>query len=181
VKYGVILDADFFRYQESHVDAIRDRDPAAVEHLIRRSCELKAQVVQQDEREETGVRAALNYGHTFAHAFETAGGYGGWLHGEAVAAGMICASRLAERRGLVDADLTRRQIRLLEAFDLPTAPKRWPIDDLIATMKTDKKAVAGTMRFVLPTRLGEVAVFSDIPESTVRETLESLMPDETKR
>lgn len=173
-KYGVILDEAFFDYQEKHCAAIQARDTAVVRHLILRSCELKAQVVEQDEREETGLRAALNYGHTFAHAFETAGGYGGWLHGEAVAAGMICASRLAERRGLIPREITERQIRLLQAFELPTAPLAWPIDALIATMKTDKKAVAGRMRFVLPTRLGEVATFTDVPEEQVREVLREL-------
>jgi 3-dehydroquinate synthase len=151
------------------------RDPEVVRRLIQRSCQLKAEVVERDEREETGLRAALNYGHTFAHAFETAAGYGDWLHGEAVAAGMICASRLAERRGLIAADVTQRQIRLLRAFELPVAPKRWPVDDLIATMKTDKKAIAGQMRFVLPTKLGAVALFDDVPESLVREVLEDAM------
>jgi 3-dehydroquinate synthase len=114
----------------------------------------------------------LNYGHTFAHAFETAAGYGRWLHGEAVAAGMVCASRLAERRGLIGADLTERQKCLLERFGLPTAPERWPIDELLATMRSDKKSLAGRLRFVLPRRLGEVALFDDVPEEDVRSVLE---------
>jgi 3-dehydroquinate synthase len=173
IKYGVILDEPFFVFQEQNAAGIAARDGAMVRRLIMRSCQLKADVVERDEREETGLRAALNYGHTFAHAFETAGGYGEWLHGEAVAAGMICASRLAERRGLISAEITQRQIRLLSAFDLPIAPKKWPIDDLIATMKTDKKAVAGRMRFILPTRLGAVALFDDVPEDLVREVLEA--------
>lgn len=173
VKYGVILDADFFEYIEKNVDAILKREPAAIQHIVLRSCELKAKIVEQDEREETDIRAKLNYGHTFAHAFETAGGYGAWLHGEAVAAGIVCASRLAERRGLIAGDITERQIRLLNAFALPTAPKRWPIDELLATMRKDKKAVGGQMRFVLPTKLGDVALFNDVPESDVRATLES--------
>jgi 3-dehydroquinate synthase len=129
-------------------------------------------VVEQDEREETGLRAVLNYGHTFAHAFETAAGYGPWLHGEAVAAGMVCASRLAERRGLIPRDLTDRQKRLLERFGLPTAPERWPVGELVATMRSDKKSLAGRLRFVLPRRLGEVALFEDVPEADVRQVLE---------
>lgn len=177
VKYGVILDANFFAFQEANIDAIVAREPAVVRHLIKRSCELKAHVVEHDEREETGLRAVLNYGHTFAHAFETAEGYGGWLHGEAVAAGMICASRLAERRGLISADVTERQIRLLRAFDLPTGPKSWPADALIATMRTDKKSVAGQMRFILPTRLGEVSLFRDVPEDQVRDVLAASVID----
>jgi 3-dehydroquinate synthase len=100
-------------------------------------------------------------------AFETAGGYGAWLHGEAVAAGMVCASRLAERRGLISAELTQRQIRLLTAFGLPIAPKDWPAADLIATMRRDKKAQAGRLRFVLPTKLGKVVAFDDVSERDV--------------
>jgi len=172
VKYGVILDAAFFEYCESHAAAIRSREPEAVQHIVARSCRLKADVVERDERELTGLRAMLNYGHTFAHAFETVGGYGGWLHGEAVAAGMICASRLSERKGLVDSSLTERQIAMLKAFDLPTAPKaEWPIDDQIAVMRRDKKAAAGQLRFILPVRLGEVRPFDDATEADVRTVL----------
>jgi 3-dehydroquinate synthase len=167
VKYGVILDAEFFVYLEAHVEAVLRREPDVLRHIITRCCRLKADVVEKDEREETGLRAVLNYGHTFAHAFETAAGYGGWLHGEAVAAGMICASRLAERLGRIDPELTQRQRLLLERFGLPTAPERWPPDQLLATMRSDKKAVAGRMRFVLPCRLGEVAMLDEVPESEV--------------
>jgi 3-dehydroquinate synthase len=172
VKYGVILDALFFDYLEKTAEPILKRDPAALQRIILRSCELKARIVEQDEREETDIRAKLNYGHTFAHAFETAGGYGQWLHGEAVAAGMVCASLLAERRGLIERGVTERQVRLLHKFALPIAPlKDWPIDDLLATMRKDKKALAGRLRFILPTKLGEVALFDDVPESDVRAVL----------
>src|ERR1043166_7406911 len=142
VKYGVILDAELFAYLEEDAEAIIERKESAVHRIVVRCCELKAGIVQQDEREETGLRAVLNYGHTFAHAFETAAGYGAWLHGEAVAAGLGCASRLAEKRGLITAELTERQIRLLAKFGLPVRPEAWPIDALIATMRTDKKAEA---------------------------------------
>ncbi len=175
VKYGVILDAPFFARLEASADAILRREPEAVRRVVLRCCELKARVVEQDEREETGLRAVLNYGHTFAHAFETAAGYGGWLHGEAVAAGMACASRLAERRGLIAADVTERQLALLRAFGLPTAPQRWPIDELVRTMRSDKKAVAGRLRFILPRRLGEVALFDDVPEADVQAILREVM------
>lgn len=174
VKYGVILDAAFFEFLEHARDRILRRDPEAIQAIVRRSCELKAQVVEKDEREETDIRAKLNYGHTFAHAFETAGGYSHWLHGEAVAAGMVCASRLAERRDLIGSDLTRRQVELLSAFSLPLAPeKSWGQNELIATMRKDKKAMHGRMRFILPTRLGEVALFDDVPEEDVRAVLET--------
>jgi 3-dehydroquinate synthase len=172
VKYGVILDADFFAYLEANRAAVLAREPSAVRQVVTRCCRLKADVVEKDEREETGLRAVLNYGHTFAHAFERAAGYGGWLHGEAVAAGMVCASRLAERRGLVGPELTARQVRLLEALGLPTAPQPWPVEALLATMRSDKKALAGRLRFVLPRRLGEVALYDDVPEADVLAVLQ---------
>jgi 3-dehydroquinate synthase len=173
VKYGVILDAELFDYLERHAEALLRREPEAVRHVAARSCRLKADVVERDEREETGLRAVLNYGHTFAHAFETAAGYGTWLHGEAVAAGMVCASRLAERRGLIPPDLTQRQERLLAHFGLPTAPGAWPADELLAAMRNDKKALAGRLRFVLPRRFGEVALFDDVADADVRHVLDS--------
>lgn len=172
VKYGVILDAELFAYLEQHAAAILARNADCIRHIVARSCRLKADVVEQDEREETGLRAILNYGHTFAHAFETVGGYGAWLHGEAVSAGMICASKVAERRGLIAADVTERQKRLLQTFSLPIAPLRWPIEDLLATMRRDKKAIAGRLRFVLPKRIGEAALFEEAPEEDVRQILD---------
>jgi 3-dehydroquinate synthase len=171
VKYGVILDPELFAYLESHAAAVLERRQECLHHIVIRCCQLKADIVERDEREETGLRAVLNFGHTFAHAFETAAGYGGWLHGEAVAAGMICASRLAERRGLIPPDITERQRRLLERFGLPVSPGPWPADQLIETMRSDKKAVAGKLRFILPCRLGEVALFDDIGENDVRSVL----------
>src|SRR5206468_10944663 len=125
--------------------------------------------------EVSGLRMILNYGHTFAHAFETIEGYGSWLHGEAVAAGMICASRLAERQGLVAHEVTERQQRLLAQFGLPTAPKPWPGADLIEVMRSDKKSLAGRLRFILPRRLGQVALFDNIPQTEARRILEESM------
>jgi 3-dehydroquinate synthase len=172
VKYGVILDSKFFDWLEANADGVVKRDPVAVRHIVTRSCSLKADVVERDEREETGLRMALNYGHTFAHAFESVGGYGMWLHGEAVAAGMICASRLAERRGLIRPEATMRQTTLLSRFGLPTAPlAAWSADALLDVMRRDKKNVAGRMRLILPTRIGHVAPFEDVTEAQVREVL----------
>jgi 3-dehydroquinate synthase len=172
VKYGVSLDADFFEFVEAHTSELLAREPGSVSRVVSRSCELKAEVVRHDEREETGLRAVLNYGHTFAHAFEAVGGYGAWLHGEAVAAGMACAARLAAGRGLVGAELGGRQDRLLIRFGLPTrAPAAWPATNLLAAMRLDKKAAAGRLRFVLPVRLGAVRLVDDVTDDEVERVL----------
>jgi 3-dehydroquinate synthase len=176
VKYGVILDPDLFAFLETQADAILARDMTAVQHLVSRSCRLKAGIVEQDEHEETGARAILNYGHTFAHAFEAVGGYGNWLHGEAVAVGMICASRLAELHGLIESSLSQRQRQLLARFGLPTAPQNWSVDRLLEVMQSDKKVQNGRMRFVLPRRLGEAALFDDVPGELAQRVLRELIP-----
>jgi 3-dehydroquinate synthase len=184
VKYGVILDAAFFEYLEQNVDAINARRPDVVRQMVAQSCRLKADVVEKDEFESSGLRAVLNYGHTFGHAFEALCGYGQLLHGEAVAIGMVYASRLAERRGLIESPLTERQIRLLQALKLPTAlPPGLTLsnDAILGRMKLDKKAVSGSLRFVLPTRLGEVKTFGDVPESDVRQVLDALKTGENGR
>ncbi len=171
VKYGVILDEAFFAWLEANVAPILAREAPALRHLVTRCCELKASVVEKDERELTGLRAVLNYGHTFAHAFEAVSGYGTWLHGEAVSMGMTCAARLAHRRGLIGPELATRQEALLKAFGLPAGHAGWQADDVVAAMRTDKKAEAGRLRFVLPVRLGEVRVFADVGEDEVRAVL----------
>jgi 3-dehydroquinate synthase len=156
IKYGVILDADFFAYLEANIELINNRDPAVLTRIVERCCRLKADVVEQDEREETGRRAVLNYGHTFCHAFEAVTGYEQILHGEGVSIGMMCAARLAERLGRVDSAFTNRQLALLTALHLPTAVPEVDHDELIEAMYHDKKVDRGEMRFVLPTRMGEV-------------------------
>lgn len=176
VKYGVILDAEFFGYLEDHVEEINVRRPDVVRHMIARSCRLKADVVEQDEHEKTGLRASLNYGHTFGHAFEALAGYGELLHGEAVAIGMIYASRLAERRGLIDARVTQRQVTLLKALHLPTqlpCAIHFGTEEILGRMRLDKKSVSGRLRFILPSEIGKVRVYADIPESDVKLVLES--------
>ena len=174
VKYGVILDAEFFAWLEANVAAVVARDPAALTHLIARCCRLKADVVERDEHETTGLRAALNYGHTFGHAYEALAGYGVLTHGEAVAVGMTDAARLAERRGLVGPELLARQSALLTAFGLPTAlptGTRFEPAAVLGRMRLDKKTAAGRLRFILPTRLGEVRLFDDVPDEDVRAVL----------
>jgi len=171
VKYGVILDADFFAELEAQREGLGGRDPQVLVPVIARCCRLKADVVEQDEREESGLRAVLNYGHTFAHAFETLAGYGELLHGEAVAIGMMCAARLAERLGRVDGELVRRQEALLKSLSLPVETPSLPADEIIQVMQRDKKVQHGRLRFVLPDRLGHVELVGDVPESEVRAAL----------
>jgi 3-dehydroquinate synthase len=171
VKYGVILDAEFFEYLESHAGELLARQPQALEHVIARSCRLKADVVEQDEREETGLRAILNYGHTFAHAVESVAGYGQWLHGEAVSIGMMCAARLAQRLDRIDWSLVVRQQKLLVALGLPVEMPELDEADLLAAMQRDKKVEHGRLRFVLPSRLGEVELVGDVEADDVHAAL----------
>lgn len=174
VKYGVILEPALFRWLEDNAPRVLDRDPAALRRVVSDCCRLKAAVVEGDERERTGLRAVLNYGHTFGHAYEAAAGYGTILHGEAVAIGMDRAAALAARLGRIPRDLVVRQRSLLQAFGLPTrgpAPDANEIERLLEIMRRDKKSVAGRLRFVLPSRLGAVELVPDVDEHAVRAVL----------
>ncbi len=151
VKYGIIMDAPFFAQLERDAGAILARDPGVLRNIIARSCRLKAEVVAQDEREETGLRAILNFGHTVGHSIEAVSGYGGdFLHGEAVAAGMVAESRLAERLGWMGRDVTERLLGLLDRFGLPVSAPGLDPDQLLEAMSRDKKNRGGKTRFVLP-------------------------------
>ena len=172
VKYGVILDADFFDYLEEQTEAINAKDPEVLRFIVERCCRLKADVVENDERETSGLRAVLNYGHTFAHAFEAAGNYGEMLHGEAVSRGMMCAAKLAERMGRVDAKFVERQHSLLESLQLPTAAPDYNSDQLLELMYHDKKVDDGKLRFVLPERLGHVELVCDVRTDDVKASLQ---------
>ncbi len=171
IKYGVILDEKFFQYLEEHQSAIAARDADVLVQVIARSCQLKADVVEADERELSGERAKLNYGHTFGHAFEAATHYGSLLHGEAIAMGMVCASRLAEGMGRIDAECTERQIALFRHFGLPTDPPAIDPEESFRLMWHDKKVANGQIRFVLPTRLGEVELVDQVPSEAVLRVL----------
>ncbi len=169
VKYGVILDAEFFAWLEGRTAAIEQLEPAVLTELIARCCRLKARVVEADERETTGLRAVLNYGHTFAHALEAVAGYGELLHGEAVSIGMECAARLALALGRVDEAFIARQHALLTALHLPTATPNLPLEPLLAAMQRDKKTAHGRLRFILPTRLGHVELVDGIDANQAAE------------
>jgi 3-dehydroquinate synthase len=176
IKYGIILDPEFFEYLELNRDAVFSHQPETLAHLVARSCELKAEVVGQDER-ESGLRAILNYGHTIGHAVEATAGYGRYLHGEAVAIGTIAAGKLSRMlAGLSEADAARiealyRQygcpVRLDEALDEPS---------LFRAMQLDKKTRGDELRFVLARRIGEVYTAA-VPVAAVREALAAIAPD----
>ncbi len=153
VKHGVIADADYFAFLERERDAIAAKDPAALERVVVRSVEIKSEIVAADER-EAGRRSVLNFGHTIGHAVEATSKFA-VPHGEAVAIGMACEARLAERVGVAERGTADRIVRLLEAYGLPLeAPTAVPADDLLAAMRGDKKARAGAIRFALPRAIG---------------------------
>lgn len=175
IKYGPIADMAFMDWLESHIDALLARDVPALAHAVRRSCEIKAWVVGQDER-ESGLRAILNFGHTFGHAIEAGMGYGAWLHGEAVGAGMVMAAELSCRLGLVDAAFVARLTALVQRAGLPV---RGPVLDAtdnaaryIELMRVDKKAEGGEIRFVLIDGPGQ-AVMRAAPDALVRQVIDA--------
>lgn len=169
IKYGPIADADFLGWIELNLDALLARDKAALAHAVRRSCEIKADVVGQDEKEQ-GLRAILNFGHTIGHAIESGLGYGEWLHGEAVACGMVLAADLSQRMGLMPADFTARLRRLIERAGLPVVPPKLGAARYLQLMRVDKKAEAGAIRFVLIEALGRAGLHA-VPDALIAETL----------
>lgn len=172
VKYGVILLSDLFVYLEQNADSILQRNPQTLAHILAQSCMAKAQVVQEDERETSGRRAILNYGHTFAHAIEATAGYGRWLHGEAVAIGMHNAAQLARLLGRVDQPWVVRQANLLERLGLPTTLPDADGPVLWEAMQHDKKVLHSSLRFVLPThQLGRVELVSGVTQEQVIEAI----------
>ncbi len=174
IKYGPIADMDFLAWLEAHLDAVLAREPVALAHVVRRCCEIKASVVAQDER-EAGLRAILNFGHTFGHAIEAGLGYGVWLHGQAVACGMVLAASLSQRLGLVDAFFVHRLTTLIAKAGLPVrAPLLDPVDHagrFLELMRLDKKSEAGDIRFVLIDQPGH-AVVRACPDDLVRQVID---------
>ena len=163
IKYGVIMDADFFQFLEASVDQIKARDPDTLTKIIAQSCRCKAQVVEEDEQETTGRRAILNYGHTYGHAIEAVFGYGKFLHGEAIAIGMTCAARLAKQLGMVDQAFCDRQTKLFLDVGLPVECPDEKLDPLMEAMTRDKKVSGGKLKLILPTRMGHVELI-DAPD-----------------
>ena len=169
IKYGPIADPDFLTWLEANLDALLARDRAALTHAVKRSCEIKAWVVGQDEK-EAGLRAILNYGHTFGHAIEAGLGYGEWLHGEAVGCGMVMATDLSARMGLIDEATAHRIQQLVKRTGLPVVGPDLGADRYIELMQVDKKAEAGEIRFVLVGPLGQ-ATMKGAPDAMVRDVI----------
>jgi len=165
-KYGFIMDAAFIEWMEANAAQLRERDPVALAYAIRRSCECKAHLVAIDEREQ-GPRALLNLGHTFGHAIETGAGYGEYLHGEAVAIGMVLAARLSQRLGWLSAVDVQRVRTLLESLGLPVMAPKLGVQRTLELMRLDKKVLKGQLRLVLLRRLGEGVITADYPEEAL--------------
>lgn len=170
IKYGLIVDREFFDWLEANASALLARDTSALTHAIKRSCQIKADIVARDEREQ-GDRALLNLGHTFGHAIESATNYATWLHGEAVGAGMLLAADMSQRLGWVSASDVERVQRLLESFQLRTDVSELTAGTLAEKMKIDKKVAAGRIRLVLLKGIGKSVVTGDYDDAALRETL----------
>lgn len=169
IKYGPIADQPFLDWIDANLDALWARDKVALAYAVKRSCEIKAWVVGQDER-ESGLRAILNFGHTFGHAIETGAGYGVWLHGEAVACGMVMAADLSHRLGLIDSAYVERLTRVIERARLPVRGPALGVDRYLELMRVDKKSEGGEIRFVVIDEPGRASVRT-APDAMVREVI----------
>jgi 3-dehydroquinate synthase len=170
IKYGLIRDAAFYDWLEANLDALLAREPVALAHAIRRSCEIKAEMVGRDEREQ-GERALLNLGHTFGHALESATEYRRWLHGEAVGAGLLMAASMSKECGTMRPEEVARLRALLERAGLPTAAPGVPAETVLDRMKIDKKVKGGRIRLVLLRGIGGAHVTGDYPDRALRATV----------
>ena len=170
IKHGLGLDAAFFTWLEANMEKLVSRERGALGYAIRRCCELKAAIVAADER-ETGVRALLNLGHTFGHAIEAGAGYGAWLHGEAIAAGMVMAAELSRRLGRIHEDDVARVRDLIGRAGLPVTGPALAPESLMALMAVDKKAAQGKLRFVVLEGVGRAALQGGVEERLVREAI----------
>jgi len=170
IKHAFILDLQFVVWLEANIDRLLARDRAALAHAVLRSCELKAQVVAADER-ESGLRAILNFGHTFGHAIEAGLGYGEWLHGEAVAAGMIMAAELSARAGALRHEDVKRVRALITRAGLPARGPKLAPERYLELMQVDKKAAGGKVRFILLEALGHAVLRADVDPRLVRESI----------
>lgn len=171
IKYGILGDGEFFEWLEQNIAKIKSGDKIVLAKMIERCCQCKADIVAQDEK-ESGVRALLNLGHTFGHAIEAEQGYGAWLHGEAVATGMVLAAKLAVTMNLLEASDLRRIESLIEQFDLPLeAPSDMDLASFMRHMSRDKKNLAGKLRFIVPSAIGKSSMRDDVTEDMLQQIL----------
>ena len=170
IKYGVIKDEDLFQFIEKHLDRLMDLESDGLQYIVKRSCEIKASVVTQDERDE-GLRAILNFGHTICHALEAATQYSQYRHGEAVAFGMVCATEISLRLRSTSIGTVERINGLVERLRLPTKIENVNADDVMAFLRHDKKVHDGRVRFVLPRKIGDVIITDEVPDDVIRNTL----------
>jgi 3-dehydroquinate synthase len=172
IKYGLMIDEALFSWLEQNMEKLLANDAAALTHIIRRSCEIKASIVGRDEREQ-GDRALLNLGHTFGHALESATGYTKWLHGEAVGAGLLMAATMSHEAGLIPADSVERLRKLLVRAGLPTEEREVRAATALEHMRIDKKVKSGRIRLVLLRSVGASFVTADYPDAALHRTLEA--------
>ncbi len=171
IKYGLIVDSEFLSWLEEHTEALLNRDKPALTYAIKRSCQIKADIVAKDEKEH-GCRALLNLGHTFGHAIETGMGYGTWLHGEAISTGMMLAASMSARLGWIGDTQVERIKNILLRFGLPVhTPETMTDADFIQLMAVDKKVINGQLRLVLLQDIGKAVVTTDFDQSTLEQTL----------
>jgi 3-dehydroquinate synthase len=174
VKCGLIADRSFFEYLERNRLSVRHREPAAIRQVVKRCCEIKSKIVEKDEKEEIGLRTILNYGHTLGHALETVTSYRTYLHGESVALGIVFASRLSLRLGLLNEKEQERVISLLQDFVLPVQLPKIEVDSLLKAMEYDKKVVSGKIQFVLTKGIGHAIISTEISLDLIRELLSDI-------
>lgn len=171
IKYGILGDKSFFIWLESNIEAIKSGDESILATMIEKCCQCKADIVAEDEK-ESGIRALLNLGHTFGHAIEAEQGYGKWLHGEAVATGMVLASKLAVTMNLLEVSELRRIEAIIAAFDLPlAAPSDMGMFEFVRHMRRDKKNIAGKLRFIIPTTIGKSEMRDDVTQDMLQAIL----------
>ncbi|XQW84762.1 3-dehydroquinate synthase [Thalassotalea piscium] len=171
IKYGILGDAAFFQWLEDNTAKIKAGEESVLIQMVETCCQCKADIVAQDEK-EGGIRALLNLGHTFGHAIEAEQGYGNWLHGEAVATGMVLAAKLAVAMNLLEASELRRIERLIAAFDLPLeAPNNMSFEHFLSHMKRDKKNMGGLLRFIVPTAIGQSEIRDDVTTEMLQQIL----------
>jgi 3-dehydroquinate synthase len=173
IKYGVIIDGALFQYLEKNYRRILNYDYGSIKHIVLKSLKIKSKIVTQDEKDTKDIRIKLNYGHTIGHAIESATGYNQYLHGEAISIGMICASEISFKLGLINENDVKRIKNLIEEVGLPTKIRKCRIEKIMNSMKRDKKFKSGKNRFVLPVKIGAVIVKEDINENLIREVIAS--------